>query len=97
MKKAILSLQKIGVTLAILLMTSCTDECAECHVVADIDGNEYELMELGEHCEEELHDIEEEGYTIEDTILVDIDGNNLPSPVLPGDAVEVHCGEEHDH
>jgi hypothetical protein len=97
MKKTIISLKKIGITLSILLLASCSDECAECHVVADIDGAEYELMELGEHCEEELHLIEEDGYTIVDTILVDIDGNNLPNPVLPGDAVEVHCGEEHDH
>lgn len=97
MKKKMISLKKIGVTLSILLLASCSDECAECHIVADIDGTEYELMELGEYCEEELHHVEEDSYTIEDTILVDIDGNTLPSPILPGADVEVHCGEEHDH
>lgn len=97
MKRSFISLKKVGATLSLLFLVSCSDECADCHIVADIDGNEYELMELGEYCEDALHHIEEDGYTIEDTILVDIDGNDLPSPVLPGDDVEVHCGEEHDH
>ena len=41
--------------------------------------------------------LEENGYSFQDTIYVDSDGDTLATPVAPEDAVEVHCGEEHDH
>ena len=98
MKTKVNYLKKIGATFLVILVASCSsEECAECHVVVDVDGTEYELMELGEYCEDALHEIEENSYNIQDTILIDADGNTLPVPVFPGDAVEVHCGEAHDH
>jgi hypothetical protein len=98
MKRTVLNLKVCLASFSLFLFVGCSeDECAECHVVADINGTEYELMELGEYCEDALHDIEEAGYTIQDTLYLDAEGDSLPSMVLPGSANEVHCGEEHDH
>ena len=57
-------------------------------------GTEYELMELGEYCDDNLTSIEASGYDVTDTLYVTADGDSLPSPVYPGN-VEVHCGEDH--
>ena len=98
MKNKVNYLKKIGSIFVLILIASCSsEECADCHVVIDINGIEYEIMELGEYCDDALHDIEEEVYTLQDTFLTDADGNILPSIVFPGDTVEVHCGEAHDH
>ena len=98
MSNKIFSFKNFRLAFVFSLMASCSsEECADCHVVVDVDGTEYELMELGEYCEDALNDIEENSYNIQDTILSDADGNTLPAPVFPGDAVEVHCGEAHDH
>tara|TARA_B110000438_G_scaffold125566_1_gene122222 strand:+ start:929 stop:1225 length:297 start_codon:yes stop_codon:yes gene_type:complete len=98
MKNKVNYLKKIGSIFVLILIASCSsEECADCHVVIDVNGIEYEIMELGEYCEDALHDIEEEVYTLQDTFLTDADGNILPSTVFPGDTVEVHCGEAHDH
>ena len=98
MLKNSFSFKKLGLSIGLVLLASCSsEECADCHVVVDIDGMEYELMELGEYCDDALHSVEQDGYAVADTILVDADGGLLPSPVYPGDPVEVHCGEEHDH
>lgn len=98
MKKKSLLIKNLGMGLTFLSLAACTsDECAECHVTTEINGTEYELVELGEYCEDDLHDIEEGGYTIQDTLFLDAEGDSLPSPVIPGAANEVHCGEEHDH
>lgn len=98
MKKKSIWIKKLGMGLAFLSLAACTsDECAECHVTTEINGTEYELVELGEYCEDELHDIEESGYTIQDTLYIDAEGDSLPSAVYPGGENEVHCGEDHDH
>ena len=84
--------------LAFISLAACTsDECAECHVTTEINGTEYELVELGEYWEDELNDIEESGYTMQDTLYIDAEGDSLPSAVYPGGENEVHCGEDHDH
>ena len=54
---------------------------------------EYEIMELGEYCGDELTSIEESGYDVTGTVYVDADGDSLPSPVSGN--IEVHCGEDH--
>jgi len=100
MNKKLFTFKNLLLGAAFAFMTSCSDDetCADCHlVVMNSDGSETELMELGEYCEDALHDLEEDGYSFQDTIFVDSDGNTLLNPVAPGDAVEVHCGEEHDH
>lgn len=97
MKKKIFSLKSIAILGFVLTLSSCSDECAECHLTAEIEGSEYEIMELGEYCEDELHNIEENGYTLQDTLYLDADGDSLPSAITPNSATEVHCGEEHDH
>ena len=79
---------------------SCSqdEECAECHVVSMHDGVEYELLDLGEHCEDALHDLEDGGYMLQETYYLDTDGDSLPSPATPESTnIEVHCGEAHDH
>ena len=78
---------------AVFSLSSC-NKCAECHAAADINGTEYELMELGEYCDDNLTSIEASGYDLTDTLYVTADGDSLPSPVYPGN-VEVHCGEDH--
>ena len=77
---------------AVFSLSSC-NKCAECHAAADINGAEYEIMELGEYCGDELTSIEESGYNVTDTLYVSHDGDSLPNPVYPGN-VEVHCGED---
>lgn len=81
------------VAVAILSLNSC-NKCAECHAATDIAGAEYELMELGEYCDDNLTSVEANGYSLTDTVYVTADGDSLPSPVYPGN-VEVHCGEDH--
>ena len=99
MNKNLFNFKNFVMSLALFLFVSCSsDECAECHlVVMNEDGSETELLDLGEYCEDELHDIEDNGYTFTNTFTVDSDGNDLSTPVAPGDATEVHCGEEHNH
>tara|TARA_B110000977_G_C11053963_1_gene483380 strand:+ start:1558 stop:1854 length:297 start_codon:yes stop_codon:yes gene_type:complete len=98
MSNKIFSFKNFRLAFVFSLMASCSsEECADCHIVLDVDGTEYELMELDEYCDGALHDVEEEIYTVQDTFLNDIEGNTLPITIFPGDTVEVHCGEEHDH
>ena len=100
MNKKLFTLKNFLLVSSLALMTSCSDDetCADCHlVVMNADGSEIELLDLEEYCGDALHDLEENGYSFEDTIFVDSDGNTLLSPVAPGDSVQVHCGEEHDH
>tara|TARA_B100001248_G_scaffold164172_1_gene124093 strand:- start:1868 stop:2188 length:321 start_codon:yes stop_codon:yes gene_type:complete len=78
--------------IAVFGLSSC-NKCAECHAAADINGTEYEIMELGEYCGDELTSIEESGYDVTGTVYVDADGDSLPSPVTGN--IEVHCGEDH--
>lgn len=101
MSKKLFAFKSLLIVAAFAFMTSCSDDketCADCHlVVMNADGSETELLDLEEYCGDDLHDVEENGYSFQDTIFVDSDGNSLATPVAPGDAVEVHCGEEHDH
>tara|TARA_B110000483_G_C18124719_1_gene515122 strand:- start:32 stop:301 length:270 start_codon:yes stop_codon:yes gene_type:complete len=89
MKKAVIFL----VAVAIFSLNSC-NKCAECHAAADINGTEYELMELGEYCDDNLTSVEANGYSLTDTVYVTADGDSLPNAVYP-QTVEVHCGEDH--
>jgi len=100
MSKKLFTIKNVLLAFGLAFMTSCSDgeTCADCHlVVVNSDQSETELMELGEYCEDALHNLEDEGYSYQDTIFVDSEGNTLQNPVAPGDAVQVHCGEEHDH
>jgi hypothetical protein len=99
MKRKLFTVKSLLFASALFLFASCSkDECASCHlVVMNADGSETELLDLDEYCGDDLHEIEENGYVFNDTIFSDSDGNLLTIPVAPGDAVEVHCGEEHDH
>ena len=100
MRKNLFSFKNLALAIGLVFMTSCSDDetCADCHlVVMNADGSETELMDLGEYCEDALHEVEENGYPLQDTIFLASDGDTLDTPVAPGDATEVHCGEEHDH
>ena len=55
---------------------------------------ETELMDLGEYCEDALHEVEENGYPLQDTLYLASDGDTRPAtPVASGCHTEVHCGE----
>tara|TARA_B100001093_G_C26834953_1_gene1017908 strand:+ start:2502 stop:2807 length:306 start_codon:yes stop_codon:yes gene_type:complete len=99
MKSKLFTIKNLVLSSALFLIASCSeDDCANCHlVVMNADGSETELLDLPEYCGDELHEIEENGYVFNDTIFVDSQGNLLLTPVAPGDDVEVHCGEDHDH
>jgi len=92
--KKIKTMKKLGILFAAVISLSSCNKCAECHAAAEINGTEYELMELGEYCGDELKSVEANGYAITDTLYVTADGDSLPSPVYPGNA-EAHCGEDH--
>ena len=89
-------MKKVAIFLAAVTVISLNGckKCAECHAAADIAGVEYEIEELGEKCDDALESIEANGYDIQDTVYLTVDGDSLPSPVYPGN-IEVHCGEDH--
>ena len=98
MNKKLFSFKNMFLASALAFITSCSDKdtCAECHVV--VAGTEIEIMEMEEYCGDELHDLEENGYTFQTAISEDTQGNPLDSVLGPGYVGEVHCGEEHhDH
>ena len=53
--------------IAVFGLSSC-NKCAECHAAAHIYGTEYEIMERGEYCGDELTSIEESGYDVTGTV-----------------------------
>ena len=98
MNKKLFTFKNLLLVSALAFMTSCSDDetCAECHVV--VAGTEIELTEFEEYCGDELHDLEDNGYTFENTVYVDSHGDSLDTPLEPGYVGEVHCGgEHHDH
>ena len=81
-----------------LLISSCEeddhhhDDCHECHIAYMETGGKVE-GEIGEFCGDALADVEANGYTLtEDLIVGDI---TIPAGVYP--ASEVHCEEHADH
>ena len=99
MNKKLFTIKNLLLSSALAFITSCSDDketCAECHVV--VAGTEIELTEFQEYCGDELHDLEENGYTFENAVYVDLHGDSLETSLDPGYIGEVHCGEEHhDH
>ena len=88
-------MKKIAIILGLFSVVgfnSCK-KCAECHAAAEINGTEYELMELGEYCKDDLTSIEADGYPITETLYLTADGDSLPTPFTG--VAEVHCGEDH--
>lgn len=61
--KKILMIAAFGLTTGLM---SC-HKCHECHYeMEDSEGNEEEV-ELGEYCDDELEDLEANGYTVDGT------------------------------
>ena len=85
MNKKLFTFKNLLLGSALAFMTSCSDDketCAECHVV--VAETEIELKEFQEYCGDELHDLEENGYTFDNTIYVDSHGDSLDTPIEPG-------------
>jgi len=69
------------------------DECHECHVLCAMDDGTNHEHEIGEFCGEDLHDLEENGYTLMSEMT--IKGVTYPAGHVFS-ASEVCC-EEHAH
>ena len=70
------------------------DECHECHVLCALDDGTTHEHEIGEFCGEDLHEVEENGYTLSEEMT--IMGVTYPAghTFAPADL----CCEEHaDH
>ncbi len=74
------------------LMSCSTEDCHECHIAfMNASGVEIE-GEIGEFCGENLEDVENNGYHLNNDLVV---GNDI-IPAGHYDASEIHC-EEHAH
>ena len=51
-------------------LMSCK-KCSECHYEAMENGSEVEV-ELGEYCDEELETLEADGYSVNDSTVVEV-------------------------
>ncbi len=69
------------------------DECHECHVLCAMDDGTTHEHEIGEFCGEDLHELEENGYTLMSEMT--IKGVTYPAGHVFL-ASEVCC-EEHAH
>jgi hypothetical protein len=90
MKKSTLLVAAI----ATLSLGACHDDheaCHECHIAYLNAANEEVEVEIGEFCEEALEDVEANGYTLAEDVIVGAD------TVPAGDYPEVHCEEHADH
>ena len=78
---------------------SCSEndeECIECHIAYMLDTGVELPTDIGEFCDDELSDIEMNGYTL----LEDIQNGDtlVPAGFYPADMI--HCEEhadDHDH
>jgi hypothetical protein len=90
----ITKMKKVAIIMALGFFFACTDhnECHECHIAwENAQGQEVEV-EIGEFCEGDLADVESNGYTLDESVVV---GNDtVPAGSYPGS--DIHC-EEHDH
>ena len=82
---------------ALCLIIACSSsdeqECHECHI-AYLNANNVEVeYELGEYCESELEDLEQNGYNLTESQVV---GNDT-IPAAMYEASDIHCEEHHDH
>ena len=83
-----------------LLFMSCSkEECHECHIAYEhdhtagaTDHHEEIEGEIGEFCGDDLDDVEANGYTLENDLIVG--GDTIPAGTYPANMV--HC-EEHAH
>lgn len=81
---------------ALCLIIACSSDeldCHECHI-AFLNANNVEIeYELGEYCESELEDLEQNGYNLTEEQVV---GNDT-IPAAMYDPSDIHCEEHHDH
>ena len=94
MKKVILNL--FTLTAIAVAFSSCSDDddhgCQECHLFYITTDNEEVELEIGEFCDEALHDVED-GYTLgEDTV---VQGHTFTAGEYTTD--EIHCEDHGDH
>ena len=80
---------------ALCLMIACSDEheCHECHIAYQNANNVEVEYELGEYCESELEDLEQNGYNLTEAQVV---GNDT-IPAAMYEPIDIHCEDHHDH
>jgi hypothetical protein len=87
----------IPFVIASLFIMSCEeedhhDECHECHIAYMATGSKTQ-GEIGEFCGDDLADVEANGYTLlEDLVVGDV---TIPAGFYPG--VDIHCEDHADH
>ena len=77
------------------ILDLCYDDhdhgCHDCHIAYMETGGKIQV-ELGEFCDDDLENIEANGYTLaEDVVVGDV---TIPAGFYP--ASDIHCGEHHD-
>ncbi|MDA7768147.1 hypothetical protein N8904_00330 [Flavobacteriales bacterium] len=88
-------MKKVLIVLSAGFLFSCTnsDDCHECHIAwENAQGQEIEV-ELGEFCGAELSDLESNGDTLLEPVVVGMD--TVPAAYYPGSSI--HCEEHADH
>ncbi len=80
----------------IAFLFSCSEDdsqCIDCHIAFMLDTNVELSTDIGEFCDDDLADIEMNGYTL----LEDIQNGDTTVPAGFYSADMIHCEEHADH
>jgi len=91
----------LSLFIMIAFLFSCSEDdnsqCIECHIAFMLDTGVELPTDIGEFCDDDLADIEMNGYTL----LEDIQNGDttVPADFYPADMIhcEEHADHDHDH
>ena len=93
----------LSLFIMIAFLFSCSDDsqCIECHIAFLHEGVEIPI-DIGEFCDDELSDVEMNGYTLAEDETIEHDGETVTVPAGDYAADMIHCEEhanhdDHDH
>ena len=91
--KLLMCLSAIGIVSMFSSCSSNDTDCHECHI-AWMNAAQVEVeVEIGEFCGNELEDVESNGYTLSEDVILGTD--TIAAGSYP--ASDVHCEEHADH
>ncbi len=80
---------------------SCSEDddhqCIECHIAYILDSGVELEVDIGEFCDDELSDVEMNGYTLAEEETIEHDGETVVVPADDYPADMIHCEEHADH